>query len=228
MIHRGRGEGCKVLVAGITLPGGRNVIGRFAQGRNAMTGRTTTATDNNRWGVGVAQVSRPRVGRFVAGVALRRRWRVITWFDLGILRKISPAVAGSTLTKHGRSVQHDRRRPTGKTLGMTGVALSTDRNVACRLGKGIYRDITTTVASRTLAGQASVVHQSWLESQLVLVAVVAGSASRNMVGRFAKSFRAVVACRANPGRIRVHKGRRCPSRSRRMAGVALCISTDVA
>lgn len=126
-------------------------------------------------------------------VALRRRRRVIAWLDLSVLGQIGPAVASRTLTQHGRRMQHYRRGPTGKTLGMTGVALSADRNMACRLGQSIDRDIATVMASSTLAGQPSMIHLSRLESQLVLVAGVACRAGRDVATWHAQRLGPVVA-----------------------------------
>lgn len=72
------------------------------------------------------------------------------------------------------------------------------------------------------------VHLSRLESQLVLVTVIASSACRNVVGRLAQRFGTVVACRANPWRIRMDKACRSPCRRRRMTSVTLRSGADVA
>lgn len=137
VIHRGRREGGKVLVTGVTLTTGRNVIGGFSEGRNAVTGRTATATNDNRRRMGIAEVGRPGIGRLVAGIALGGGRRVVARLDLGILRQISPTMTGRTLTKHGIGMEHHRRRPGGEPFGVTGIALGTDWNMACRLGQGV-------------------------------------------------------------------------------------------
>ena len=146
----------------------------------------------------------------MTGVALGRGADVIGRLDLSILGQVSPAVACRTLPDHGGTMDHHRGRPGCKALAMASVALRTSGYVAERLGHGIDRDIAATVAGRTLSGQSGVVHLGRLETQLILVAGVACCGGRDVVGRLAQRLGAIVAGRADAGRIGMNEAHSCP------------------
>jgi len=226
MTHRGRREGNEIGVTGIALAAGRHMGGRLAQCIGAVMAAGTAAGYGGRHRGVIEHGGRPGDGRVMAGRTLCRGRHVGHRLHLRVLRQIGAAVAGRALRQG--AVIHHGRGPIDEAVAVTGIALAGDRNVRCRLGQRIGKDVGAVVAAGTLAGRPAVAHLGRLEGQVVLVATVALPAGRNVGGRFAKRRRAVVTGRTGPrGTGGVLIGGQRPGGGRAMAGIALCRGTDV-
>lgn len=91
----------------------------------------------------------PSRRRVVTGTTLRRRHDMRRRFNLGILRNIGTAMAGST-TGQSR-MAHGSWRPRDITLVVAGIALTSHRNMSTWLGQRIDSDVRPSMTGRTIA-----------------------------------------------------------------------------
>ena len=136
MIHRRRGEGIVVGVAGIAGCRRWYMGGRFAQRIRAIVASRASA---GHYALVVIRGWLPSRGG-VARIAGLGGWNVSRRFGLGIDRYIAAVMAGCTVASGrwpGRSaVAHDAGSKRGKRR-MTGIALRGGWNVIGRLAKGV-------------------------------------------------------------------------------------------
>ena len=115
---------------------------------------------------------------------------------------------------------HRRLRPGGEAVGVAGVALTGDRDVARRLGQRVLGNIGAGVTGRALSRRAGMAHLGRFEGDIVVVTGIARRRGRDVAGRLAQRVGPVVAGRAASGHnVLMRVAGRFPGRSR-MAGVA--------
>ena len=129
MGHGGRGECGVVLVAVVTRHRRRHVVRRLAErigpimAVGACSGHDACMIEGSRC---------PGGRRAMTGTALQAGRNMRRWLDLRILCNVGTAVTGRTTGQ--ASVVHPGWRPSGIPQGVTGIALTGDRNVRRRFG----------------------------------------------------------------------------------------------
>jgi len=131
--HDGRVEGGKVLVAGVALRTGRNMVGRFSQCAGAVVA-SGADTRNRRIGRSMVEGDRgPAGGGRVTGIALRAGADVGARFGLGVLRQVGAVVAGGAVARCRRAgsagMAHGSRGK-GRFVGVADAALCAAGDVA--------------------------------------------------------------------------------------------------
>ena len=111
---------------------------------------------------------------------------------------------------------------------MASITLGNGRNMVGRFAQCIGKSITAAMTGGTLPRRAGMIHSRGLEGGEVGMAGIALRTAGNMVGRFSKRRRAIVAggtLAVSAGIVRVNGC--CPGNCRVVAGIALGIGADV-
>ncbi len=230
--HRCRCKSRVILVASITLRRSGNMEGRLTEGAGAvMTGRAPAG--GRRVCGSVIEGGRcPANGRVVAGITLRRGQNMSRGLGLRVLSDVGAAVAGRAPAGQPGVVHHGGR-PGGIAAGVAGITLGSRRDMRCRLGKRIDRNVTAVVASRAVGNRnrprcPGVAHRGRAEGIVVVMAGGALSGSRNMCGWLAQGGCSIVTGRTHADRAGIMGiGSGGPGHCRFMAGVALRRGADV-
>lgn len=131
MVHLGRLEGNKVLVAiGTLLCPCRDVSAGDTKSRRSVMASRAFAIGTRIMSIGN---TRPGRCRAVAGIALRRCRYVGCRLGQGVLRRVAAAVTGRTLADRASMVHGGRSE--GRESGMTGIAIASGRDMRTRLGQ---------------------------------------------------------------------------------------------
>lgn len=190
------------------------MIGGFAGRFYAIVAiRAASCHWRRRRGV-IKRRARPRRGRTMAAIALRRGRDMRRGLGLRVDRHIGTAVAGRTVAGRNRpccpAVTHVSRRKSGVAL-VAHIAFGRRRDMRRGLRQRILRYIAAVMTSRAITGGsracgAGMIHRRRREGGVILVTRVALGAGRDMGAGFAQGIGAVMAARTAAGGGRIKRG----------------------